>query len=96
MHNKYGHSAFFGIYIRVDYNDRNYIIPGSLLLSLKFPQDKKPLLKLIKNNESRFAYNDTSSDLQKMNHSVVGEDGMINTDLFKNWNDVAYFRIEYV
>lgn len=50
MHNDYGISAFFGIYIRVPYNGRDYIIPGSLLLSLKYFLGKRPLLMLVKKN----------------------------------------------
>ena len=56
MHNKNGPSARCEICIRVDYNERNYIIPGCLLISLKFPQDRKPLLMLAKNNESGLIY----------------------------------------
>ncbi|CBK21497.2 uncharacterized protein [Blastocystis hominis] len=44
MHKEYGHSAFFGIYIRVPYNGKDYIIPGSLLVSLHYFLDKRPLL----------------------------------------------------
>ena len=83
MHKEYGHSAFFGIYIRVPYNGKDYIIPGSLLVSLEYFLDKKPLLMLVKNNEN----------LQKLNHSVVGEDGMVSTDKFKKWIPGSSFEV---
>lgn len=96
MHKEYGHSAFFGIYIRVPYNGKDYIIPGSLLVSLKYFLDKKPLLMLVKTNESGTNMLILNADLRKLNHSVVGEDGMVNTDLFKNWIPVCVLSLFHI
>ena len=96
MHKEYGHSAFFGIYIRVPYNGKDCIIPGSLLVSLQYFLDKKPLLMLVKKNESGVSMLILIADLQKLNHSVIGEDGMVGTDLFKNWIPVCVLNLFHI
>ena len=96
MHKEYGHSAFFGIYIRVPYNGKECIIPGSLLVSLQYFLDKKPLLMLVKKNESGVSMLILIADLQKLNHSVIGEDGMVGTDLFKNWIPVCVLNLFHI
>lgn len=96
MHKEYGHSAFFGIYIRVPYNGKDCIIPGSLLVSLEYFLDKKPLLMLVKKNESGINHLILIAGLQKLNHSVVGEDGMVSTEYFKNWRPVCVLNLFHV
>ena len=82
MHEEYGHSAFFGIYIRVPLNGEVLFLPGSLLLSLQYFLEKRPLLMLIRNNEN----------LLKLNHSFVDKDGMVLTDYLRNWNQNSTFE----
>lgn len=90
MHEEYGRSAFFGIYIRVPLNGDVLFLPGSLLLSLQYFLEKKPLLMLIRNNESWISQCLSSPDLMKLNHSIVDKDGMVLTDYMRDWNQVAF------
>mgnify|MGYP003262729523 CR=1 FL=1 len=90
MHEEYGHSAFFGIYLRVPLNGNVLLLPGSLLLSLKYFLEKRPLLMLIRNNESWIYSYFSTTDLMKLNHSIVDKDGMVVTDYMRNWNEVVF------
>lgn len=63
------------------------MLPGALIVSMKYFSNARPLIYL-KNDGSPCSIAGLRVELLELNHSIVGKDGTVSTELLQSWTSV--------
>ena len=63
------------------------MLPGALIVSMKYFSNARPLIYL-KNDGSICLAVYLRVELLELNHNIVGKDGTVSTELLRSWTSV--------
>ena len=63
------------------------MLPGALIVSMKYFSNARPLIYLKNDGSLRLAV-ELYVELLELNHNIVGKDGTVSTELLRSWTSV--------